>query len=139
MGWQKIPVEHHPLFLAALPDDPRSSSVTMFGGVAGMVNGNMYGGLWADTVMVRLDEAEQKRVLALPGGKPFDPMGKGKPMKDMVLLPAEVMKRPAELRAWLAKALDFTAAMPPKTKTAAKKKKAPAKKTAPAKKASAKR
>jgi TfoX/Sxy family transcriptional regulator of competence genes len=114
MAWQKIPAEHHPLFTAALPHDPRASSMKMFGGIGAMVNGHMYAGLWADTVVVRLDDPERNRVLALPGGKLFDPTGKGKPMKDMVLLPPETLRRPAELRHWLQKALEFTAMMPPK-------------------------
>jgi TfoX/Sxy family transcriptional regulator of competence genes len=122
VAWKKVPAEHHAPFLAALPDDPRSSSMMMFGGIAGMVNGHMYAGLWADTVMVRVDEADQRRVLAMPGANVFDPMGKGKPMKDMVLLPAGVLRKKAELKRWLARALEFTAALPPKPKKKAAKK-----------------
>ncbi len=120
-AWQKIPKEHHPLFLYALADDERAQTVRMFGGIAAMVNGHMAAGLWADTVVLRLDEAGQAAVLAMDGGREFDPMGKGKPMKDMVLLPPRMLGRRAELRRWIERAIVHCATLRPKVK-----KKAPA-------------
>jgi hypothetical protein len=114
MAWQKIPKEHHPLFLAALPDDPRSDTIEMFGGLCARVNGNMASGLWADTVMVRLGASDRGAVLAMKGADVFDPMGRGNPMKDMVLLPKEILRQRATLRKWLAKAIEYTATLPPK-------------------------
>jgi TfoX/Sxy family transcriptional regulator of competence genes len=118
MAWTKIPKEHKPLFYAALPDDPRVEPVEMFGGVAGTVNGHMFGGLWADSVMVRLSPEGQAEVLAM-GGEPFNPMGRGV-MKDMVVLPAAVLGDREGLREWLRKAVEATAALPPKAKKGAK-------------------
>ena len=137
MAWQKIPRENHPVFYAALPEDPQVETVKMFGGLAGLVNGHMFSGLWADTVVVRLSEKDRDKVLSMPGGSEFDPMGRGRPMKEMVLLPKEVLAKKAELRRWLKKALTYTAVLPPKVKKAAKKK--PTAKTATAKKAPAKK
>ena len=74
MVWIKIPKEHHPIFLDALPDDPRIEPKQMFGAIAVMVNGQMMGGLWAHSFMVRVGEADYAAALAL-GGRPFDPMG----------------------------------------------------------------
>ena len=139
MAWQKIPKENHPPFYAALPDDRRAKTIKMFGGVAGTVNGNMFGGLWADTVVVRLGERDREKVLAMKGGTVFDPMSRGRPMRDMVLLPKGLLKKKADLRRWLQRAINYTATLPPKIK-----KKKASKKTAtavkrPAKKAAAKR
>jgi len=127
MAWTKIPKEHKPLFYSVLPDDPRVEAKEMFGGVAAMVNGHMFGGLWAESMMVRLSPVDQAKVLAM-GGEPFDPMGRGV-MKDTVVLPAEVMGDRDGLRAWLRKALEVTAALPPKVKKGEKAaaKKVPAK------------
>ena len=47
MAWVKVPPENHPIFHAALPKDPRVSTLNMFGGVAAMVNGNIFAGLFA--------------------------------------------------------------------------------------------
>ena len=134
MAWVKIPKENHPLFLAALPSDRRVSTINMFGGIAAKVNGQMFGGLFGRGAIVKLSPADQKVALALDGAERFDPMGNKRIMNDTILLPESVMDEPDELKAWLRKALDFTATLPPKKKAATKAaKKAPAAagKTAP--------
>jgi TfoX/Sxy family transcriptional regulator of competence genes len=137
MAWTKIPKENKPLFYAALPDDPRVEPKEMFGGVAGTVNGHMFGGLWAESVMVRLSPEGQAEVLAM-GGEPFDPMGRGA-SKDMVVLPATVMRDREGLRAWLRKAMEVTAALPPKAKKGTMRARKAAATEASAKKAAAKK
>ena len=136
MAWVKIPKENHPILLAALPRDPRVRTVAMFGGIAAMVNGHMFGALFGRSAMVRLDPAAHREALALDGAEPFDPMGNKRVMADSVLLPETVMDEPAELKQWLARALAYTATLPPKKKPAAKK---PAAKKPAAKKPVAKK
>lgn len=131
MAWVKIPAEHHPLFRAALPKDPRIQTLQMFGGVAGKVNGKMFGGLFGRSVVVRLSEADRAEALALDGAEPFDPMGHG-PSKDMVLLPEDLLHDEEALRAWLVRAIRSTATM------AASPAKRPAAKQAAAKRPAAK-
>jgi TfoX/Sxy family transcriptional regulator of competence genes len=114
MAWVKIPKENHPLFHAALPRDPRVSTVNMFGGVAAKVNGQMFAGLFGRGAIVKLSAADQRSALALDGAAMFDPMGNGRVMRDTVLLPESVMEEPDDLRAWLRKAFDYTATLPTK-------------------------
>jgi TfoX/Sxy family transcriptional regulator of competence genes len=135
MAWTKIPKEHEPLFLEVLPDDPRVEAKQMFGTVVGMVNGRMFCGLWDESMMVRLSPDDLAEVLAM-GGEPFDPMGRGA-NNHMVVLPATVMNDREGLRAWLRKAMESTAARPPKAKKGTSAKPARTKKAA-AKKTSAK-
>jgi len=116
MAWVKIPQENHPLFHACLPRDPRVSTVNMFGGVAAKVNGQMFAGLFARGAVVKLSQADQEAALAIDGAAMFDPMGNGRVMRDTVFLPESVMEERDELRAWIRKALDFTASLPAKTK-----------------------
>jgi TfoX/Sxy family transcriptional regulator of competence genes len=154
MAWVKVPAEHHPLFRAALPVDPRVRTIQMFGGVAALINGHIFGGLFARSIIVRLSPADHQAAMALDGAELFDPMGNGRAMTDTVLLPADVMDDPAELRGWLDRALEFTAAKPPKparpaskratvskavTKPAKPKLKPPTAKKPPAKRSAAKR
>ncbi|MEW5854776.1 MAG: TfoX/Sxy family protein [Myxococcota bacterium] len=127
MAWVKIPKEHHPIFLEALPEAPDVETITMFGGVGAMVNGNMAGGLFGRSVMVRLPEVDQQRVLAMEGGAPFDPMGNGRTMKDTVMLPEDVMED-GSLRGWLERAIAYTRTLPPKAKKGGSAKKAAPKK-----------
>src|SRR5215510_6963827 len=108
MAWVKIPQEHHPLFHACLPRDPRVSTVDMFGGVAAKVNGQMFAGLFARGAIAKLSESDQRAALAIDGATMFDPMGTGRIMRDTVFLPESVVDEPSELRAWLRKAFEYT-------------------------------
>jgi len=114
MAWIKVPPEHHPLFLEALPDDPRVETVKMFGGIAAKVNGYIFAGLFGRSALVWLGEEERAQALSLEGAGLFDPMGNGRKHSDKVMLPEQMMDEPDELRLWLARALRFAAAMPPK-------------------------
>ena len=76
MAWIKVPSEHHPLFRAALPKDPRVETLQMFGGIAAKVNGNLFAGLFGRSTMVLLSDADRTAALALDGAEPFDPMGR---------------------------------------------------------------
>jgi hypothetical protein len=112
MAWVKIPQENHPLFRACLPRDPRVSTVNMFGGVAAKVNGQMFAGLFARGAVAKLSASDQQVALAVDGASMFDPMGNGRIMRDTVFLPESVLDEPNELRAWLRKAFEHTAALP---------------------------
>ncbi len=117
MAWTKIPPEHHPLFLAALPDDPRVETMKLFGGIAAQVNGNTFAGLFGRSTMIWLPEAERGEALALEGAAYFDPMGNGR-RTDKVMLPELMMDEADELRSWIARAFEAAAALPPKVKKA---------------------
>jgi TfoX/Sxy family transcriptional regulator of competence genes len=124
MAWVKVPPENHPIFRAALPEDPRVETLNMFGGVAAKVNGHVFAGLFGRSVMVWLGDADREAALALDGAAPFDPMGDGRARSAKVMLPEAMLRKPDQLRRWVAKALAHAAAQPPK---AAKKPKAPKK------------
>ena len=114
MAWVKIPPENRPVFLAALPKDPRVETMKMFGGVAAKVNGHMFAGLFGRSTMIWLPEAERPEALALDGAAPFDPMGNGR-RSDKVMLPESMMKKPPLLRRWLLRAFKGASALPPKS------------------------
>lgn len=85
----------------------------MFGNLAAFVNGNMFCGLFGSDVGVRLDEASRAELLAVPGAGPFGPSGR--PMKEYVSLPSQWRDTTDErVDAWVHRALEHTAAMPPK-------------------------
>ncbi len=113
MAWVKIPAENHPLFRAALPKDPRVETMSMFGGIAARVNGNIFAGLFGRSTMIWLPEEQRAEALALEGAAPFDPMGRGA-RSDKVMLPEAMMDEPEELRHWLARAFAAAAALPRK-------------------------
>jgi TfoX/Sxy family transcriptional regulator of competence genes len=120
MPWVKVPPENHPIFLAALPKDPRVETLKMFGGVAAKVNGHLFAGLFGRSTMVWLPEAERAEALSLKGATRFDPMGDGRARSDKVMLPESMMKDPPELRRWISRAFKGAAALPPKSATKAR-------------------
>src|SRR5450631_351356 len=67
MAWVKIPKEHHDLLRAALPRDPRISTLNMFGGLAAMVKGNMFGGTFGRSAIARLAPDDLAEALKLDG------------------------------------------------------------------------
>jgi hypothetical protein len=121
MAWVKVPEEHHPIFLAALPDDRRIDTMRMFGGIAARINGHIFAGLFGRSVMLLLDDAGREEALALEGAGPFDPMGNGR-RSDKVMLPESMMHEGEELAQWIRRAFEGAARLPPKaTKPAARK------------------
>ncbi len=116
MAWVKIPKEHHELLRAALPRDPRVTTIQMFGGLCGMVNGHMFGGTFGRSAIARLAPDDLAEALRLDGAELFDPMGRGVTMRDMVFFPETVMDEPAELRDWMQRAFTYSVALPPKPK-----------------------
>ena len=90
----------------------------MFGYPCGFVNGNMFIGLFADSMFVRLPEDSRDELMSI-GGAPFEPMP-GRPMRDYVVIPNTILAKPAELKAWAGKALRYGIALPPKKKKSAK-------------------
>jgi hypothetical protein len=133
MAWIKVPPENRPVFLAALPHDPRVEKLEMFGGIAARVNGHVFAGLFGRSTMLWLPEPDRAEALALRGAAPFDPMGNGRVRSDKVMLPERMMKAPAELRAWIARAFEGASVLPPvpPKKSKAKKKGSTQKRRAP--------
>jgi hypothetical protein len=138
MAWIKVPSEHHPIFLAALPNDPRVETQKMFGGVVAKVNGNLFAGLFGRSTMIWLPESERAEALALPGASPFDPMGDGRVRSDKVMLPESMMRESAALSRWIARAFEAAAKLPKKAANMPRARGAAAK-TGPSKKAGRKK
>ena len=116
MKLQKSPPELERLFDAAFPDDPRAERRKMFGFAAGFVNGNMFGGLYEDQMVLRLGDSDRQTLTAERGAAPFEPMGR--PMRGYVTVPADLLADPEQVRRWLQRAFDYAAALPPKQKKA---------------------
>jgi TfoX/Sxy family transcriptional regulator of competence genes len=108
----------------------RAEPRKMFGYDCFFVNGNFAAGLWQDTCVFKLGEAQGEALLRA-GGRLFAPM-KARVMKGWYEAPESVAHDADELEQWCRHAFDFAAATPPKVKKATAKK-------ATAKKATAKK
>src|SRR5215467_4054375 len=115
MKWRKAPEALVQTFKDAVPEAPRVERRTMFGYPCAFIAGNMFGGIYQDTVVVRLSEARRTAAIQRDGARPFEPMP-GRPMREYVVVPSAAAEDTATLRRWLAEALDYAATLPPKAK-----------------------
>ena len=113
-SFRKSPPELIAAFDAALPDDPRIERRQMFGYPAAFTGGNLFAGLHEDDLLVRLAETERAKLLAEAGARVFEPMP-GRPMREYVLVPPRFHADRRALRAWIARALEYTASLPAKS------------------------
>lgn len=111
----KSPSELVARFAEAAARHPEAQQRKMFGYPALFLRGNYASGLYEDRWVVRLGPDDLTALLALPGASPFSPMP-GRAMKGWAALPADVVGDDARLDAWIRRALDFAATLPPKAR-----------------------
>ncbi len=93
---------------------------TMFGCPAYFANDNMFAGVFADSLYVRLPDTERQRLLGeQPSAAIFEPMP-GRPMREYVSLPPAVTADGEALAGWLERAYTYALALPPRANKAAR-------------------
>ena len=97
-------------FRGLIPQSPGVEVKPMFGSLGAFVNGNMFAGLFGQSVGVKLDEAGLEALRAMPGSAPFGPAER--PMGGYVTLPAAWSAE--EAAPWIDRSLAHVAALPPK-------------------------
>ena len=112
MKLRKSPEELVATFDEVMPGPPATKR-KMFGFPAGFVNGNMFMGLFEDSMILRLPPESREELIQRHGGKPFAPMA-GRVMKEYVALPESLIRDREKLSAWVAKALDHGESLEPK-------------------------
>jgi hypothetical protein len=106
------------VYEAAIPDDPRAVRGQMFGHPCAFVNGNMFFGTFAQTVIARVGEAREAALAGAGEALIFEPMS-GRAWKEYVQLHPAAQPEGA-LAAYAREALENTAGLPPKVKAAPK-------------------
>jgi len=86
----------------------------MFGCPAYFTGGNMFAGVWQESLMLRLPD-DQRDLARAAGATPFEPMP-GRPMKEYVALPASMLEDRAAVADWVGRAAAYAASLPPKQK-----------------------
>lgn len=108
------------LFHAGVEGLPEVERRKMFGYPCAFLRGQMLTGVFQDRIMLRLSDEDRAKFLKLPGAKPFEPMP-GRPMREYVELPPEVMNSPAMLKRWIRRGMAYVETLPPKAGKAKKK------------------
>lgn len=115
MQWTKAPQELVDAFDAAMAGFPVAERRKMFGYPAAFANGNMFAGVHQSSFVLRLPEEERAEFLRIPGAGAFEPMP-GRPMREYVVVPPDMLGRPAELSTWIERSLAYASSLQPKAK-----------------------
>jgi TfoX/Sxy family transcriptional regulator of competence genes len=117
--WRKAPPEMVERFGEVVAGIEGIEVRKMFGFPAAFLNGNMVAGLHQDTFMARLPEVEREARFA-DGWSAFEPMP-GRPMREYVALPPEVVADVDATRQWIERAAAYVRTLPPRAPKASKK------------------
>jgi len=86
-------------------DGPGLTERKMFGGMAFMLNGNMFCGITRDDLMLRVGPDRFEEALARPGARPMD--FTGRPMKGMAFVGPQGYETDEQLRGWVEQTLEY--------------------------------
>jgi hypothetical protein len=95
----------------ALSDFSGVTERRMFGGLAFMLEGHMCCGVVGDEVVVRVGPDAYSSALARPHAREMD--FTGKPLKGFVYVGPQGVATDVDLRAWIARAVQFVRSLPP--------------------------
>jgi len=110
--WKKSPPELIAAFDAAIAGKPGVERRQMFGYPSAFLKGNLLAGLFQDQMMVRLSEADRAKASLDAAATPFAPGGR--PMREYVVLPPEIVADKRKVGAWLKRAIAHVETLPPK-------------------------
>jgi hypothetical protein len=115
MTWTKAPQALIELFAESLPDDASVQRLRMFGYPVAFVNGNMFAGLFGDSVFARMPPDRWEALERKHGANTFEPRA-GRISRRYLGLPDAIVADEGALAEALTAAFVFTAALPPKVK-----------------------
>src|SRR5882724_11179814 len=110
MAWTKSPQALIDLFDKAVPASANVSRRQMFGYPAAFANGNLFIGLHQNDFIIRLSAEDRTRFSARYGERTFEPM-KGRPMREYVRLPEQLLTDARRRAPWLQRSLQFAEAI----------------------------
>jgi TfoX/Sxy family transcriptional regulator of competence genes len=101
-------------FRSLIPTEPSVEIKPMFGNLGAFVNGNMFAGLFGQTIGVKLDTTDRAELSAIEGTGAFGPAER--PMPGYVRLPDSWRTTPRRAAEWIDKSLRYVESLPPKGK-----------------------
>jgi TfoX/Sxy family transcriptional regulator of competence genes len=120
-SFHSSPADLIALFEKVMATLPNAEMRKVFGYPAAFVNGQMFGGLHNDSMILNLPPEDLIIFLALEGAHPFEPMP-GRPMRGYAVVPPSLLKSETELVVWFGKAFEYVGSLPPKPPKKPKKK-----------------
>jgi TfoX/Sxy family transcriptional regulator of competence genes len=96
----------------AMGKQPKLTEREMFGGIGFMLRGNMACGVIGDELMVRIAKDETEATLQERGARIFD--FSGRPSQGWIMVSPSVLSKPAELKAWITRGVEYALSLPAK-------------------------
>lgn len=124
MAWTKSPQALIDLFDKSVPASAAVSRRQMFGYPAAFANGNLFIGLHQNDFIMRLSEEDRTRFSARYGQRTFEPM-KGRPMREYVRLPDELLTDARRRAPWIKRSLQYAEAIRSKPRSRKSPRRAP--------------
>jgi TfoX/Sxy family transcriptional regulator of competence genes len=115
VAWTKSPQSLVDLFEKSVPSGTSISRRKMFGYPAAFANGNLFIGLHQNDFIIRLSEKDRARFSAEFGERLFEPVP-GRPMREYVRLPEELLADPRRRASWINLSLRYAESIEPKAK-----------------------
>jgi TfoX/Sxy family transcriptional regulator of competence genes len=115
MAWTKSPQSLIDLFDKSVPPATSVTRRKMFGYPAAFANGNLFIGLHQNDFIMRLSAEDRTRFSARYGERAFEPM-KGRPMREYVRLPQELLTDARKRAPWIKRSLEYAQGIAPKNR-----------------------
>jgi TfoX/Sxy family transcriptional regulator of competence genes len=106
MAWTKTPLSLIDLFDKSVPSATSVTRRKMFGYPAAFANGNLFIGLHQNDFIMRLSAEDRARFSARYGERTFEPI-KGRPMREYVRLPEELLTDARKRASWIKRSLEY--------------------------------
>ena len=111
--WLPAPEELVRLFDSAVSALPKAEKRKMFGYPCAFINGQMFTGLFQESMFLRLSGMDRAEFLETFDTALFEPMP-GRPMREYVLVPSSLLGSMPQLAIWLEKSCRYAESLPPK-------------------------
>ena len=111
--WKPAPDALTARFAKALEQVDGAEPKKMFGYLAGFTGGRMFAGIYQDSIVFKLAEADRAKFLKTFDAVPFEPMP-GRVMGEYVQVPGAAIGK--DLPKWLGRAQAYVATLPAKKK-----------------------
>jgi TfoX/Sxy family transcriptional regulator of competence genes len=119
-SWRKAPPENEIFFEEIMKEHPDTDKRRMFGYPCAFLRGNMFFGLFQESVFLRLSETDRVEIIQRGEASLFEPMP-GRPMKEYVALSTNAFSDRDEFRIWFTKSHAYAVSLPEKVKNGGKK------------------
>jgi TfoX/Sxy family transcriptional regulator of competence genes len=114
-SWRKAPPENELFFEEILKEHPDAEKRRMFGYPCAFTHGNMFFGLFQESVFLRLSETDRVEIIQRGEAALFEPMP-GRPMKEYVALSPVAVSDEEKFKNWFLKSHIYAASLPEKVK-----------------------